>query len=370
MERRTFLAMPAAAAVLHETPKYRVVSAFKPTAKPGMPGPYRGSVVSVKAENSIDSQTEKVDAGVVAEMVRRGMASLTGEAAAHDGWRKLFAPSDVVGIKVNCSGAPGICSHPVVVAEIVRNLISIDIKPDKIYIYERFKNQMDSVGYQRYVPEGVNVVAVENTRNQMSNYDPRTYVEVDFFGEEDTRSNLVRLVSERFTKIINVPNMKDHGAAGVTGCLKNIAYGDFSNVARSHRNEKTNTFSFIGTLASVEPLRSLTTLQVMDGLRGVWHGGPFSPSRKFRFYPKQMMFGTDPVAMDRLLIDVIDDKRKAEGATSVWDRSPTRVKPGPGYSDDPNIQRFIREPGHIEYAAKLGLGVYEREKIQLREIQL
>ena len=44
----------------------------------------------------------------------------------------------------------------------------------------------------------------------------------------------MRLVSERFTKIINVPNMKDHGAPGVTGCLKNIAYGNFSNVARSH----------------------------------------------------------------------------------------------------------------------------------------
>jgi uncharacterized Fe-S center protein len=178
----------------------------------------------------------------------------------------------------------------------------------------------------------------------------------------------VRLVSERFTKIINVPNMKDHGAAGVTGCLKNIAYGDFSNVARSHRNEKTNTFSFIGTLATVEPLRSITTLQVMDGLRGVWHGGPFSPTRKFRFYPKQMMFGTDPVAMDRLLIDIIDNKRKSEGANSVWDR--THVKPGRGYGDDPNIQRFIREPGHIEYCSKLGLGVYDRAKIQLKEIQL
>src|SRR5260370_6008196 len=250
--------MPAAAAVLPVTTKSKVVSAFQATQHPGMPGPYPGSVVSVKAANSIDSQTEKVDAAVVAEMVRRGMASLTGEAAARDGWRKLFAPSDVVGIKVNCSGAPGVCSHPVVVAEMVRNLISIDIKPGRIYIYERFKNQMDSVHYDRYVPQGVNVVAVENSRNQMSNYDPPTYVEVDFFGEEDTRSNLVRLVSERFTKIINVPNMKDHGAAGVTGCLKNIAYGNFSNVARSHRNEKTNTFSFIGTVATVEPLRSNT----------------------------------------------------------------------------------------------------------------
>jgi uncharacterized protein (DUF362 family) len=362
--------MPAAAAALPDTPKYRVVSAFQPKAHPGMPGPYPGAVVSLKSEKSIDPETEKVDATVVAEMVRRGMTALTGEPAARDAWRKFFSPSDVIGIKVNCSGAPGICSHPVVVAEIVRNLVSIDVKPSQIYIYERFKNQMDEVRYDRYVPEGVNVVAVENTRSQISNYDPRTYVEVDFFGEEDTRSNLVKLVSERFTKIINVPNMKDHGAAGVTGCLKNIAYGDFSNVARSHRNEKTNTFSFIGTLATVEPLRSITTLQVMDGLRGVWHGGPFSPTRKFRFYPKHMMFGTDPVAMDRLLLDVIDNKRKAEGATSVWDRTPTNVKPGRGYSDDPNIQRFIREPGHIEYCSKLGLGLYDRGKIQLKEIQL
>src|SRR5258708_39070753 len=147
---------------------------------------------------------------------------------------------------------------------------------------------------------------------------------------------LVRHVTERFTKIINVPNMKDHGAAGVTGCLKNIAYGDFSNVARSHRNEKTNTFSFIGTLATVEPLRSITTLQVMDGLRGVWHGGPCSSTREFRFYPKHMMFRTDPVAMDRLLIDTINNKRKAEAANAVCDR--TYVQPGRGYGEEPNIQ--------------------------------
>src|SRR6266849_6334446 len=159
----------------------------------------------------------------------------------------------------------------------------------------------------------------------MNGYDPRTYGEVDCFGEEEARSNLVRLVSERFTKIINVPHMKDHGAAGVTGCLKNIAYGNFSNVARSHRSEKTNTYSFIGTLAAVEPLRSRTVLHIMDGLKGVWHGGPFSPNRKFRFYPKQMMFGTDPVAMDRLLLDIIEEKRKAEGAMSVWDHAMDNV---------------------------------------------
>ena len=174
----------------------------------------------------------------------------------------------MVGIKVNCSGAPGIMSTPEVVAEIVRNLNAVGVPPAAIWIYERFKNQMDSVHYDRYVPAGVHIEAAEDTRGAILRYDPDTYVEVNFFGEEDTRSNMTRLVTERFTKIINVPNMKDHGASGVTGCLKNIAYGDFSNVARSHHDSKTNTLSFIGTLASVEPLRSRTVLQVMDGLRG------------------------------------------------------------------------------------------------------
>ncbi len=84
------------------------------------------------------------------------------------------------------------------------------------------------------------------------------------------------MVTDQFTKIINVPNMKDHSASGVTGCLKNIAYGEFNNVARSHYREQTETLTFIGTLASIEPLRSRTVLNIMDGLRGT-RSSPGSP---------------------------------------------------------------------------------------------
>jgi uncharacterized Fe-S center protein len=182
---------------------------------------------------------------------------------------------------------------------------------------------------------------------------------------------MVRLVTEKLTKIVNVPNMKDHSAAGVTGCLKNIAYGDFNNVARSHANADTHTLSFIGTLATVEPLRSRTVLHVMDGIKGVWHAGPFLYNKKFGFYPKQMMFGTDPVAMDRLLLDVIEGKRKAEGAISVWDRDKKYVAPGERkFRESANVNLFVREPGHIEYAAKLGLGEYDKNKIKVSEIRL
>ena len=73
---------------------------------------------------------------------------------------------------------------------------------------------------------------------------------------------------------------------------------------------------------------------------------------------------TDPVAIDRFLIDVIDNKRKQEGAISVWERDMKYYSVTlADWERNPSINRFIREPGHIEYAGKLGLGVYDTAKM-------
>ena len=339
-----------------------------------MPGPYPGRVISVHSPTSFDPQTDQADPAAVRAMLDRAMTALTGDTQPTDAWRRLFEPADVVGIKVNCSGAPQIMSHPAVVGEVVRNLIAVGVQPQNIFVWERFPSQLDSVNYPAWLPPGVNVLAVEQSRDSIRAYDPRVYVEVNFFGEEDTRSHLVRLATERFTKIINVPNMKDHGASGVTGCLKNIAYGSFQNVARSHKHTKTNTLTFIGTLAAVEPLRSRTVLHVMDGLKGVWHGGPFAPEPRFRFYPRKILVGTDPVAMDRVLLESIEAKRRQEGVISVWDRSEMSLELGRrregGFRRDPNANNYWREPGHIEFAAGLGLGVYDLAKIRHEEFEI
>ncbi len=325
-------------------------------------------MVKVHSEKSIDSSSARVNRTVVKQMLSSGMQSLTGGTRDEDCWTRFISPQDTVGIKVNCSGAPHIMSSPEIVAGIVENLLAIGVPAHNIWIYERFEGQLKSVGYEHYVPEGVKIWAAERDfRGSLLGYDPNTYVEVDFFGEEDTRSFMVRPVADTFTKIINVPKMKEHQAAGVTGCLKNISYGHFSNVDRSHRFTKTNTYSFIGTLASVEPIPAKVVLNIMDGLSGVWQAGPFSEYPQFRFYPKQMMFGTDPVAMDHMLIDVIEAKRKAEGAPSIFDRSAAHIGRD---NSNPNFNAFIREPGHVEYASKLGLGVYDTSQIQLKVIDL
>jgi uncharacterized protein (DUF362 family) len=346
-------------------PDYRVVTRFKREGDLGAPGLFPGRVVTVRSPKCIDEATERVDVPTVREMIAQGMTTLTGDKDARDSWARFFNADDFVGVKINCSGAPGAMSMPDVVADIVRNLMEVGVKPARIVIHERGGGQILAAKYDQFVPAGVRV----ESAGSWLGFDPRVYVETNFFGEDDTRSFLLRMVTEQFTKIINVPNMKDHGASGVTGCLKNIAYGEFGNVARSHYKAQTETLSFIGTLAAVEPLRSRTVLNIMDGLRGVWHAGPFSTEKRYRFYPKQMKFGTDPVAVDRFLIDVIDGKRKQEGAISVWERDMKYFSERlDDWQANPNVNRFIREPGHIQYASTLGLGVYDVDKIKHTEL--
>ena len=160
LKRRTFLQYAAAGAaagaeISRDLPKYRVVSPYKPADKPGMPGPYPGQVVALHSDRSIDEASEKVDVGVVREMMDRGMRELTGASTVEDAWRRFINADDVVGIKLNCSGSPNIKSSPEIVAEIVRNVLAMGVKPEKIYLYERFKNQVDRANYPAVLPAGV-----------------------------------------------------------------------------------------------------------------------------------------------------------------------------------------------------------------------
>jgi hypothetical protein len=378
MDRRSFVRLLAAVPLVATpelpaaSPSLRVVTKYQPLPVPGMPGPYPGRVVALHSDKVVDVASGAADAAVVQEMLARGMCALTGESTPAAAWRRFFVPSDVVGIKVNCGGYPHVVSAYEIVSEVIRRLAEAGVPPTQVFLYERFQNQLDEVNYAPHVPPEVRIVAAEsrNRYGENSGYDPSTYVEADLFGEEDTRSNMMQLVSKRLTKIINIPNMKDHGATGVTGCLKNIAYGSFSNVARTHYRGHSHTLSFVGTLASVEPLRSRTVLQIMDGIRGVWHGGPFARTERYVFYPKQIMIGTDPVAIDRLLLDIIDTKRKDEGAISIWDRSEKylKVDDGRARDADPNVNIIIREPGHVEFASKLGLGTSDRSAIEVQDV--
>ncbi len=104
MERRTFVKLLAAsplasglpveaeADIVHKIPPFKIVTPYKAEGDLGMPGPYPGQVVSVKAEKSWSADGKEFNPDVIREMMERGMRALTGEAKTIDAWRRFIKP--------------------------------------------------------------------------------------------------------------------------------------------------------------------------------------------------------------------------------------------------------------------------------------
>lgn len=331
----------------------------------GMPGLFPGCVVEIHNSQAIFAN--RVSQPVIRQMLDRAMRELTGARDVREAWSRFVEPKDVVGIKINPSGAPACCSSPEIVREIVAGVQSARVPLQNIHVYDRYAFEIDIGSYQTLVPLGVRVVGIEDHKLGVSGYDPDIFCEANFFGEWETRSYMASIVSSGLTKIINVPTMKDHSAAGVTGCLKNLGYGTFNNVDRSHRRPFSFTDPLIGVMCSVEPLRSKAVLHIMDGMRMLWHGGPLSQNAKFIFPAGILMVGTDPVAMDSIELEKIEAKRSKEGAPSVWSRDPKSLtENGDEFYQDAAKNLYYRQPHHIAAAGARGLGVSDLKRIDHR----
>jgi uncharacterized protein (DUF362 family) len=334
-----------------------------------MPGLFPGRVVEVTSSGVIANN--RVSQPAVREMLEGGLKELTGENSAQAAFARFIEPTDVVGIKINPSGAPACCSSPELVREIIDSVHAVGVPLQNIVVYDRFGYEIDLGSYQVLLPPGVPIVGVQDGLLDASGYDANVYCEVNFFGEWETRSYMASIVANRLDKIINIPTLKDHSAAGVTGCLKNVAYGTFNNVARSHKEPYSFTNPLIGVMCSVEPLRSKVVLNIMDGTRMVWHGGPLTQNQKFIYPAGMLLLSTDPVALDTIELQTIESKRKQEGAPSVWERNPNSITSNSWeFYEDASKNLFYRQPGHIEAAGKLGLGVYDLKAIDHRTLQL
>ena len=170
-------------------------------------------------------------------------------------------------------------------------------------------------GYHALVPPGVRVVGLDERwtvkGETRTGYDRDVYCEMDCFGERETRSYLGRIVSSEANKIINLPTLKEHNASGVTGCLKNLAYGTFNNVDRTHANYQDLHRSGHRHHVHRRPDRARRpVLNIMDGIRAVYHSGPFAWNPEFVWEAKTLLFGTDPVAVDRIELEIVEKKRR------------------------------------------------------------
>jgi uncharacterized protein (DUF362 family) len=169
------------------------------------------------------------------------------------------------------------------------------------------------------------------------------------------RSHLGKLVTKTLNKIVAIPVVKDHGSAGVTGALKNMSHGTVNNVNRSHSTPFTNVCNqFIPQMVSHPMIRQKFVLQIMDGIRGVYQGGPFARREgKWTWENNSILFATDPVALDHVEWDIVDAQRLKQNLPPVAASGGKAIDPLKTEGFD------VRQPQHIALAGALGLGYFD-----------
>jgi uncharacterized protein (DUF362 family) len=375
-DRRAFLAasLTATAAACQRTVTERQTPAGgAESTAPGIPGPYRGRVVAIHHDSSIVE--DQYQAGPVRQMMERGMAELTQAESWADAWRQLFEPGDVVGIKLNPVGSPYVISAPEVLHPIIDGLEQAGVKRQDIVAYDRYRDQFQSAGFTQWLPEGVRWMsaseAYQNIQMDMEGYDADVYRELplvhpdyltDFAAGDPhiRRSYVARFLTKEVNKLINVCVLKHHQSAGVTLALKNLSHGLVNNVNRSHASTTANACGiFIPAIVDLPVIRQKVVLNILDGVKAAYHGGPGSKVGKYTWAHKTMYFATDPVALDKTGWREIDKKRAEVGLPSI-----ALLKP------DEDSQWLNCHVEHIELAGNMGLGVYDDEKIRLTRIDL
>jgi uncharacterized protein (DUF362 family) len=337
-------------------------------SKLGMPGLYPGRVVAVHHPASIVDGI--FGTGPLRQMVSRGMIELTGAPDTTAAWKQFVEPGDVVGIKVNPVGAPHVISSGDVLREIIAGIQSAGVKPQDIVVYDRYRAQFLKAGFDKWLPEKVRwssaVEDYEAIQHGIEGYDPDHYMEMalthpgyDVTNKTATRSYAARFITREVNKLINLPVLKDHQSAGVTLALKNLSHGLVNNVSRSHSSKTLNACgSFIPAVCAMPVIRNKTVLHILDGIKALYHGGP-GARKDFVWEHKTMYFATDPVAIDHIGWEQIDHKRLEVGMPTIALDRPDQ------------FSTFVsRQPEHVELAGALGLGVWDRKKIQLIEKNL
>jgi uncharacterized protein (DUF362 family) len=336
-----------------------------------MPGLCPGRVVSVFDENSIiDGNYQREP---VKKMIRSGMMELTGAPDWVSAWKMFVEPGEVVGLKLNPSSRPYVISAPEVVQEIIAGLVAAGTKQKDIVVFDRFKGMFFDAGYDKWLPEGVRISWATDyrdpTQQRIDGYDPEHWMDMqltlplsgmDFDNERARRSYVARFLTEEVDKLVNLCLLKHHQSAGITNALKNLSHGLVNNVNRSHATSMLNACgTFIPTSVSIPVIRDKTVLHICDAVQALYHGGPVMKpeAQQFMWEHKRIYFSTDPVAMDKIGWEELDKKRVAEGMKPLAD----------AHMD--SFSTYVRmQPEHVDIAGALGLGVANREKIDLSEL--
>ncbi len=335
-----------------EEAKPEAPKAAEPVQEKKFPMNERGKLTQVTHPGATTNVT-KVNDEVVATMVAEALKKFTGEADAVKAIGRFIKKDDVVGIKINTLGSPYSAVNPGTAFALAELCHKLGIPKGKIYIYDQYGSRMKKA---RFKP------LREGSKDPSDDFPVHFHETMGYEAEKtehggknkhngEARGSQFPKLLAKLTAVINVCCPKDHDLTGVTGALKNVAYGNIERVPIFHCKPECNPVCVHDGICNVaqiykhEQLGGKVRVIVCDALRVLYQGGPQDNSN--RVANNAILVGTDPVAMDTAILKMVNDYRSEKGLKPVeQDRGGRRA------------------PRFIASAAKLGLGEADLAKIK------
>ncbi len=297
----------------------------------------------------------------VAMMVERGLIELTGAPSLTAAWKQFVGPGDVVGLKVNTLSGAACSTRHELVSVVVRGLTLAGVRESDIVIWDRFESHLRRARYT--IQQRPGALRCYATDSPGAGGDLEVYYAADVrrlipesmtdetahaFAGAYPNSHFSAIFTRHITKQINLPVLKDHNITGMTLSLKNVAFGICGNTERFHPTP-INCDPMIGEVCAHPMIRSKNVLNIADCLNLIVEGGPIVDPQHLVEYGA-LLFGTDPVAVDTVGLDILEQLRAARQLPSLWKTS--------------------SPPKYLGTAARLALGVGDRRTIDHRTVRV
>ncbi len=298
-------------------------------AKPGKP-----RVVVVRNKKVLVHDYD-ADAGAVRAMVDAGLVALSGEKDTIAALSRYFSGDTRVGFKINGLAGRNAATHVELVDVLSAMLTKVGIEGRRQVAFDRFTRDLTASGFvDRSRAGGYRIVGNDDAGH-----------EDDLVQMPSSASRLSRVLTSQVDAVLNLPVLKQHMLAGMTGALKNN-FGCIHNPNKMHID---NCDPYVAEVNAVPAIRDKQRLVIMDALRPVVHNGPsYQPG--MGEVANALLFATDLVAVDTVGLEILEGLRRKR--------------------DLPPLAQVDLAPTYLTTAGKLGLGVSDRAGIEVVEIEV
>ncbi|HVK59545.1 MAG TPA: DUF362 domain-containing protein [Candidatus Kapabacteria bacterium] len=253
------------------------------------------------------------------EMIESGIQRFTGKSNSSAGWQSLITTQDIVGIKVHSTPGRTSGTRAIVVGSLIESLLKAGVPPSRIVVWDRRMVDLQLAGYSELAEKYK--VGLAGALDE--GFDAKTFYSTPLLGKlvygdlefgkkgegMGRNSYVSKLLTQRITKIVNVTPLLNHNQAGVSGALYGLAMGSIDNVLRFEDPDRLGTA--VPEIYALPEIADRVVLNIVDALICQYRG----EERGYLHYStalNELWFSKDPVAVDALAIQVLDQNREEQ----------------------------------------------------------